>query len=168
MSNRDRPDAAHGAGGVPRPPVSLLTCFRRGRTGRGCVTPRGSGNKRGLIKTIALVVWGVMLITISIWSLAPVSGDELGPDIRRWSNLGHAPAYGILAGVTYYLLSGYRRIPYGQAMLVSGFLCFALSLVLELLQPYVGRSWALSDLAMNIAGIVVVLGGCALIRTKSS
>lgn len=102
---------------------------------------RNSGGER-LFKIATYLILAVVLIA----SFLPASMVAPG----RW-NLGHLPAYLALTLVSLFAFSPYNR----TILMVLGIaaLFCALGLLIEFLQPLVGRTSSLVDLMHNVIGV---------------
>lgn len=104
---------------------------------------------------LALAVFACVMAA-TVLSLVPDQWQiaaALGP---VWFNVGHLPAYFILTTVS--VAWATRRSKVGaQRLLLTGTAIYVFSLVLEFLQPLVGRTFSTRDLALNAIGIVAAL-----------
>jgi hypothetical protein len=116
----------------------------------------------------AAAAWVAMVVTITVLSFLPVSVEQLPGQSRSWFDIGHALAYGLHALLLLWLLlAAWRTLGYVRAAAVSAAGTLALSGVIELFQPLLGRSRDLGDLAMNAVGILVALGLLSLLRGRA-
>lgn len=104
----------------------------------------------------AAALWGATFLSILILSLLPADGSESEVGSSWIWNLGHVPAYAVLAAVTVLALS--RRGPVGGPMRVkAGVAVLSLAIALELVQPMVGRTASVKDALFGGLGIVMGL-----------
>lgn len=74
-------------------------------------------------------------------------------------NLGHLPAYGLLAMLWFFTLKPFLP-PRNRALVAAGLFAFLYGVLLELAQIAVpGRYPSLSDCVLNLTGIVVFASG---------
>lgn len=100
--------------------------------------------------------WLVAVMVILIGSLLPlVEGSTAAMPDWGW-NLGHLPAYGLFALVTARLLilRGWAQRRAEWSTMLAG---LALGLLIELIQPSVGRHLSLQDLLADGVGLAIGL-----------
>lgn len=110
----------------------------------------------------------LVVVAILVMSLMPLlqGSTRLVPDVLL--NLGHLPAYGLLALVGLRLLLG-RGWPRRRAAVVAGAVALGLGAALELVQPWFGRNMSLKDLIADAVGVALglLLGHFLLARRRS-
>lgn len=110
-----------------------------------------------------LIAWLVVFAAIVVASLIPedLSGRELLSN--RWWNWGHMPAYALLACMTVLLVARLRRVTVGL-LLAVGAGVGAIGLLIEVVQPFFGRTLSVTDFAFNLLGVAIALLACFLMR----
>ena len=102
-------------------------------------------------------VWLGSLLTVVLVSLWP-EGTRADEAIGAvWWNFGHVPAYAVLTMLT--LLVTGQRFPLTSGRLLWMAVGLALlGLLMEVLQPYFGRTADVVDALYNLIGILLALG----------
>jgi VanZ family protein len=101
-------------------------------------------------------IWVGSLLAVVLVSLWP-AGGRVDEAIGIWWNVGHIPAYGTLTLLT--LLVVARRFPLTPGRLLwLGLGLFLLGMLMEVLQPYFGRSADIMDVLDNMVGILLAMG----------
>lgn len=102
-------------------------------------------------------LWAGSLLTVVLASLWPETGRAEEAVGALWWNVGHVPAYGALTLLT--LVVAGRRFPLSSGRSFGLALGLALlGLMLEMLQPYFGRTTDLLDALHNLFGVLLALG----------
>lgn len=113
----------------------------------------------------ANTLWGSTFVSILVLSLLPADApkSEIG---SSWVwNFGHIPAYAALGGLTALALS--RRGPVNNYTRIrAAAIVVAMAVVLELLQPLVGRSASMTDVGSGVFGTFIGMGMHALLAGK--
>ena len=107
-----------------------------------------------------VVVWFAVVAGLTVVSLLPqdTSPVALGESTAGVvSSLAHIPAYALLVALSVPVARRLLRARRAALALAS---CFglALGLVMEIVQPFFGRSGNLLDMSYNIAGVVLGAG----------
>lgn len=105
---------------------------------------------RGLL----IAAWLMTMAVILVLSLLPETNPDADPLSPAMANLGHIPAYGLLALMTILVVSTMVR-PTLMVLLVTILAVSAMGGVVEVLQPYVGRTFSVTDLLANISGAIL-------------
>lgn len=100
-----------------------------------------------------LFIWLLLGLGIALFSLLPGAGQLFG---SRWTSLGHLPAYAALAAAGVWLLRG-RGGPRLSSLAFAAISGIALGVLMELLQPLVGRQASWLDLLLNLLGVAAGL-----------
>lgn len=108
------------------------------------------------------VLVGVVILVV-IGSLLPGQWEFEAAPI--WFNAAHVPAYflltalGVWCGTACSRAGSYRLLSIGAAVYLFG-------LVVEALQPLVGRTFSMTDLAMNAVGVTAALSFVWFVRCR--
>lgn len=111
----------------------------------------------------SILLWITVVIAITMLSLIPDYLSDPGMLGARVSNLGHIPAYGVLAFVTLVALSRAMRFN-GWVILSTGLCVIAFGLILEITQGMVGRMTSASDMTLNAVGTILGIGAFVLLN----
>jgi VanZ family protein len=109
---------------------------------------------------LTLLLWLAAVAALLVLSLWP-SGSEKhavqdGGDNVIWT-LAHIPAYALVAALTVPLAYGWLRESV-RALMVSLIFACSLGIALEVVQPLVGRTADVSDVALNLLGAFLAIG----------
>jgi VanZ family protein len=109
------------------------------------------------VKAWLPTLWVGSLLTVVLASLWPEAGRADEAMKTLWWNVGHIPAYGALTLLT--LMVAGRRFPLSAPRSFGLALGLALlGLMLEVLQPYFGRTADPLDAMHNLFGVLLALG----------
>lgn len=114
---------------------------------------------RALLAGVALAC----VLAVLVLSLAPERWRLVAAIGPAWFNLAHLPAYFMLTAISVTLL-GRRAILDVQQLLWIGATIYVFSLIVELVQPLVGRTFSTGDLVLNAAGILAALSAAGVSR----
>lgn len=103
------------------------------------------------------------VLAVLVLSLAPERWRLVAAIGPAWFNLAHLPAYFMLTAISVTLL-GRRAILDVQQLLWIGATIYAFSLIVELVQPLVGRTFSTGDLALNAAGVLAAVSAAGVSR----
>lgn len=138
--------------------------------GRMAAASRTAGGRRfprRYAKAVTLLSWSIVLLLVLVLSLAPLGAENLPEELAGRFNLGHFPAYGLLAALTLRLLHMHcHYLRYGWAVTVTAASTTLTGGMIELLQPLVGRTADPADMAMNMLGIASGLTVMVVIRQR--
>ncbi len=113
----------------------------------------------------ANTMWGLTLVSILVLSLLPADAPESEIGSSWIWNFGHIPAYAVLAGFTVLVLS--KRGPVSHyARLRAGVAIVLVAVVLELVQPLVGRTASVTDIGYGALGALIGMWMQAFIAGK--
>jgi VanZ family protein len=102
-------------------------------------------------------LWAGSLLSVVLASLWPEVGRADTAMETQWWNVGHVPAYGALTLLT--LVVAGRRFPLSSGRSLGLALGLALlGMLLEVLQPYFGRTADVLDAIHNFFGVLLALG----------
>lgn len=104
--------------------------------------------------------FGVVTLGIVVLSLYPRVPNPM--KVAEGDKIGHLVAYGIWGGLLFALLAG-RTAAAGLKILLIIVAAFLFGGLIELLQPFVGRSCEGADLIANCSGAMI--GGIVLLLT---
>lgn len=107
------------------------------------------------------------VLAVLILSLAPERWRLVAAFGPAWFDLAHLPAYFILTAISVTLL-GRRAIFDVQQLLWIGVTIYAFSVVVEFMQPFVGRTFSTRDLALNAAGVLAALSVAGVLRYSTA
>jgi len=146
-----------------------LRCFRAqcDAAGRRQEIVAGRGLLSDLYSAMA-VLWRaspalsvVAVVTIALLAFGRYEWSLYADAIRVTLDAGHLPAFLLFAAVTFNVISGHtKQSPYRATAL----LCLIIILLIELLQPLVGRTPSFADIALGITGVALTLSGYYLWR----
>lgn len=105
-----------------------------------------------------IVAWLLTMATILVLSLLPESNSDADLLSPAMANLGHIPAYGLLALMTILVVSTMVR-PTLMVLLATILAVSAMGAVVEVLQLYVGRTFSTTDLLADILGAILAGAG---------
>lgn len=111
----------------------------------------------------SILLWFAVVVAITTLSLIPDRQYGLGALGAEFNNLGHIPAYGVLAFATHMVLSRAMRLN-GWVMLSVGLFVFAFGLILEIAQGMVGRMTSVNDITLNAVGTILGIGAFVLLN----
>lgn len=104
-----------------------------------------------------IVLWASCLLTIVIASFVPEHMPLARIGSSLWWNLGHMLAYTVFMFLSI-LLVGFRVGISTNILVVIALVLVFVSATIEMLQAFVGRTASISDLALNIFGVVAAIG----------
>lgn len=109
------------------------------------------------VRQLLPAVWVGSLLIVVLMSLWP-EGNRADAAIGAvWWNFGHVPAYAVLTMLT--LLAAGQRFPLTSGRLLWLVVGLAvLGMLMEVLQPYFGRTADVVDAIYNLIGILLALG----------
>lgn len=128
------------------------------------MTLHGAHKKIQLLSRVCLGLWALAIVALSLLRHPP--GARLIAELPYRDAMGHALAYAVLALLITWNAAGWSwRVRLAAAAVAAGLF----GLVVELVQPLVGRSFDPKDLIANALGIgaglvAAVLAG-VLVRT---
>lgn len=109
------------------------------------------------VRRLLPAVWAGSLLIVVLASLWP-EGTRLDAATELvWWNVGHVPAYAVLTMLT--LMVAAQRFPAtaGRLLWLAAGLAL-LGILIEVLQPYFGRTADVVDAVYNVIGILLALG----------
>lgn len=109
------------------------------------------------VRCLLPAVWAGSLLIVVLASLWP-EGTRLDAATGTvWWNMGHVPAYAVLTMLTLRVAEQRYPVTSGRlAGLVAGLAL--LGMLIEVLQPYFGRTADVVDAFYNVTGILLALG----------
>lgn len=108
----------------------------------------------------AAIVCGLAVLVLSLVPERWQIGAALG---LAWFNAAHLPAYFILTVASVSWTACCSRLDL-QRLLLVGAAIYAFSLAVEFVQPLVGRTFSMSDLGLNAAGVLAALFVAGVLR----
>lgn len=104
-----------------------------------------------------LFAWLMVLAATIIASLLPESNSSVGRVPATITNLAHIPSFALLTLLSAIVVARWVKV---SAWILGGVVLavVAFGAVIELIQPVVGRTASLSDVAFNLVGAGVASG----------
>jgi len=117
-----------------------------------------------IVNKVYLIVLLVLLVLFSLLAFLPFGSSANPVAVMRTMDAGHAFAFILLSAVLYLAVE-----PYGKwrAVITSSVLSVLLMVVVELVQPYVGRTASFADIQEGLLGVVLALSGMIVWRCQS-
>ena len=99
-------------------------------------------------------LWSLTVIAILVGSLLPDDSPSSEAMPSLWWNVGHIPAYALLAFLTVKVMGVKGRLVRSTAIFV-GFAVVAFGILIEIVQPFIGRMGSTMDASLNAIGTLL-------------
>lgn len=105
------------------------------------------------------IIRGVLPAFVAIILVVSLVPERWGVDsslVPAWFNVGHLPAYFVLTALSVSWNTACSKLDLYRLLWI-GAAVYGFSFVVEFLQPLVGRTFSVMDLAMNALGVLAAL-----------
>jgi len=113
------------------------------------------------VKARYLIPLVLILLLFMLFAFFPFGSSANPVAIQKTMDGGHAFAFFLLSGLLYLVIEQRSK---GWAVLISAILSVAMMVMVELLQPYVGRTASLADFMIGLLGVIIALTGVVVWR----
>jgi len=116
-----------------------------------------------VLKQIYLIALAFVLLLFSLLAFVPFGSSGNPVVVAKTMDVGHVFAFILLSGLFYLALESYGK---WRALFISAVVSVLLMVVVELIQPFVGRTASFADVQMGLLGVFLALSGMLVWRSQ--